>query len=72
MSDEDVTVGIAALGAPIRDNRGAVTAALSISGVRPAILGDGFDQMVALVTAAADAVSTSLGFDSKTTAAACE
>src|SRR5947208_7414864 len=40
VSDADVTVGIAALGAPIRNVRGAVTAALSISGVRPAILGD--------------------------------
>jgi DNA-binding IclR family transcriptional regulator len=72
VSDEDVTVGIAALGAPIRDNRGAVTAALSISGIRPAILGDGFDQMVAAVTAAADAVSTSFGFEPKTAAVGYE
>lgn len=39
VSDQDVTVGIAALGVPITDYRGGIRAALSISGVRPAILG---------------------------------
>ena len=68
VSDEDVTVGIAALGAPIRNVRGAVTAALSISGVRPAILGDQAEEMIALVTSAAEAVSTSLGFDPRAAA----
>jgi len=68
VSDEDVTVGIAALGAPIRNVRGAVTAALSISGVRSAILGDQAEEMIALVTSAAEAVSISLGFDPRTAA----
>ncbi len=71
VSDGDVTIGIAALGAPIRDARGAVTAALSISGVRESILGERGDEMVRLVTSAADAVSTALGFDPRT-AVACE
>jgi len=62
ISDEDVTVGIAAIGAPIRNHRGAVTAALSISGVRPAILGDHQTRMTELVVEAAAAVSASLGF----------
>jgi DNA-binding IclR family transcriptional regulator len=39
VSDGDVTVGIAALGVPIFDHTGTVCSALSISGVRPAILG---------------------------------
>jgi DNA-binding IclR family transcriptional regulator len=71
VSDGDVTVGIAALGAAIRDARGSVTAALSISGVRESILGDRADEMVALVTSAADAVSVGLGFDVRT-AVACD
>ena len=62
ISDEDVTVGIAAIGAPVRNHAGVVTAALSISGVRPAILGEHRAQMTELVVAAADAVSSSLGF----------
>ena len=62
ISDEDVTVGIAAIGAPIRNHRGAVTAALSISGVRPAILGANRVRMTGLVVDAAAAVSASLGY----------
>ena len=65
VSDGDVTVGIAALGAPIRNVRGTVTAALSISGVRERILGVRAEEMAALVTSAADAVSIALGFDSR-------
>jgi DNA-binding IclR family transcriptional regulator len=72
VSDEDVTVGIAALGAPIRDVGGAVTAAISISGVRPAILGGRAGEMIALVTSAAEAVSISLGFDPRAAAVACD
>jgi len=63
ISDEDITVGIAAIGAPIRNHSGRVSAALSISGVRPAILGENEARMVQLVVASADAVSASLGFD---------
>lgn len=62
VSDEDVTVGIAAIGAPVRDRNGAVTAALSISGVRPAILGRNRARMVKLVVDTAAAVSASLGY----------
>ncbi len=39
ISDQDVTVGVAALGVPIVDYRGRVRGALSISGVRDSILG---------------------------------
>lgn len=37
VSDEDVTVGIGALGVPVRDARGAVRASLSLSGFAEAI-----------------------------------
>ena len=49
ISDEDVVVGMAAVGAPIFDHRGRVCAALSMSGPRPAILGDTQATTVALI-----------------------
>jgi DNA-binding IclR family transcriptional regulator len=61
VSDEDVTVGMAAVGAPIFDHRGGVRAALSISGVRPAILGERAAEMTALVVEGAREVSRALG-----------
>jgi DNA-binding IclR family transcriptional regulator len=39
ISDQDVTVGVAAIGVPITDYRGQVRGALSISGIRESILG---------------------------------
>jgi DNA-binding IclR family transcriptional regulator len=66
ISDSDVTVGIAALGAPVFDHRGQIIAALSIAGVRPAILeGEGAAQMLELVTAGAREISASLGYREK-------
>ncbi len=62
ISDEDVTVGMAAVGAPIRDYRGRVCAAFSISGPRPAILGEREAQTVELLAGAAAEVSRALGY----------
>ena len=62
VSDEDVTLGIAALGTPIFDHTGAIRAALSISGVRPAILGRDFGELCDLMIAEAGKVSALLGF----------
>lgn len=61
ISDEDVTAGIAAIGAPVRDYSGRVCAALSISGTRPLILGNVRD-VTEKTVAAADAASRSLGY----------
>jgi len=61
VSDGDVTVGIAALGVPITDYRGEVRAALSISGVRPAILGPGSREIRERLVAAGGEISRSLG-----------
>lgn len=61
ISDEDVTLGIAAIGAPIFDYRGSLRAALSVSGVRPAILGDHGAGLTKLVVEGADEVSRTLG-----------
>ena len=62
VSDEDVTVGIAALGVPIFDHRGAICAALSISGVRSAILGEGADRMTERIVEGAREISRALGY----------
>jgi len=62
VSDEDVTIGIAAVGAPIFDHHGRVRAALSISGVRPAILARNRRAMIACVVDGARGVSRALGF----------
>ena len=62
VSDEDITIGIAAVGAPIRDYRGDVCAALSISGVRSAIVGDDADTIRARVVDGAREASRALGY----------
>lgn len=64
ISDEDVTVGIAAIGAPVFDYKGEIRAALSLSGTKPAILtDDGGRRMIELTVAAALATSEALGFE---------
>jgi DNA-binding IclR family transcriptional regulator len=62
VSDEDVTIGIAAVGAPIFGHQGRVRAALSISGVRPAILARNRRAMIACMVDGARDVSHALGF----------
>lgn len=61
-SDQDVTVGIAALGAPLFNHRGELTAALSIAGMRGHLLEDE-PAAAARLCAAAAAISAELGFD---------
>jgi DNA-binding IclR family transcriptional regulator len=64
VSNEDVTIGIAALGAPIFDYRGRPRAAISISGIRAGILGeDVVERMIDLVVEGAREISASLGHD---------
>lgn len=62
VSDEDVTLGVAALGAPIFDHTDRIRAALSISGVKPAILGSDEENMRRLVVESAAEVSRLLGY----------
>jgi DNA-binding IclR family transcriptional regulator len=62
VSDEDVTLGVAALGAPIFDHTDRIRAALSISGVKPAILGPDQESMRRLVIESAAEVSRLLGY----------
>lgn len=61
VSDEDVTPGVAAIGSPVRDHRGDVIAAMSVSGLRDAVLAD-VDALTASICAGAERVSTALGY----------
>lgn len=60
-SDEDVVLGIAAVGAPIFDHHGAIRAALSMSGPCPTILGENAEASEELITDGAREVSRALG-----------
>jgi DNA-binding IclR family transcriptional regulator len=65
ISDEDVTVGITSIGAPIFDHNGRVEAALSVGGLRSALLGDGSgERAVQLVTEGAAEISRRMGYQS--------
>ncbi|MBY6708624.1 helix-turn-helix domain-containing protein [Rhodococcus sp. BP-241] len=65
LSDNTVTPGIAAIGAPIFDHRGEVAASLSLSGLREGVLADRGDGLSAtdLVVRGAAELSRHLGFD---------
>jgi DNA-binding IclR family transcriptional regulator len=63
ISDEDVTVGITSVGAPIFDHTGRAHAALSVGGMRSAILGyGGGERAVELVTNGAAEISRRMGY----------
>jgi DNA-binding IclR family transcriptional regulator len=61
ISDQDVTVGIGAVAAPVFAHRGQVCASLSISGARDAVLGEPRRQMVELALDGARRISAALG-----------
>jgi DNA-binding IclR family transcriptional regulator len=65
VSDEDVTVGIASVGAPIFDHTGQIGAAVSVGGLRSAVLGDDNGaHAVQLVTEGAAEISRRMGYQS--------
>lgn len=63
VSDEDVTPGIASLGAPIFDYTGGVRAALSIGGLKSLLLGDDRAKFAELVVEGAREISAALGYE---------
>lgn len=65
ISDEDVVVGMAALGAPIFDYRGELRAAISFSGPKPGVLGEREKSNVEAMLTAAREASRALGHDSQ-------
>lgn len=64
VSDGDVTVGIGAVGAPVRNHRGELVAAVSVSGLRDAIVGD-LARVAPLVQDAAARTSAALGWEAQ-------
>jgi DNA-binding IclR family transcriptional regulator len=64
VSDGDIRLGIASVGAAVRDHTGDVVAALSVGGLRPSILGDE-EATARLVVEGAVRVSRSLGFETE-------
>jgi DNA-binding IclR family transcriptional regulator len=62
VSDEDVTPGIASLGAPIFDYTGRVRAAVSIGGMRHFLLEEIRDEAIPLLVNGAREISTALGY----------
>jgi DNA-binding IclR family transcriptional regulator len=61
VSDEDVTPGIASLGAPVFDYTGRIRAAVSIGGLRPLLLEELRDEAVELLVSGAREISAALG-----------
>jgi DNA-binding IclR family transcriptional regulator len=62
ISDEDVTPGIAAVGAPIFDHTGTVRAALSFGGLRDHVFAD-TPRAIELACSGAAEISRALGYD---------
>jgi DNA-binding IclR family transcriptional regulator len=63
LSDEDVTPGIASLGAPVFDYSGHVRAAISVGGMRRFVLEDIREEAVELLTTGARDISAALGYE---------
>jgi DNA-binding IclR family transcriptional regulator len=63
ISDEDRLLGMAGVGAPVRDHDGRVCGAISFSGPKPVILEDHRAANVALIQGAANQISRSLGYE---------
>jgi DNA-binding IclR family transcriptional regulator len=62
VSDEDVTRGIAAFGAPIFDHTGAVRASLSVGGIREHLY-QHRERAIELLRSATAEISRTLGYD---------
>lgn len=61
LSEDDVELGVTALGAPVRDHTGTVVAALSLSGLSAHLPAGERDEQVRTLFAAAEAASRALG-----------
>lgn len=72
VSDEDVTIGIAAIGAPVFDHHGEVCAALSVGGISAKILGSGRKATEAQIRDGAAEISHAMGFREEAVAVAAD
>jgi DNA-binding IclR family transcriptional regulator len=62
VSNEDIVLGMAALGAPVFNHEGSPCAAVSIGGPVATILGDNLNRNIGHLTAASASASRALGF----------
>ncbi len=62
VSDEDVTPGVAAVGAPVFNHRGELEGSISISSIREPIMNE-LERMASAVTEAALSVSIAMGYE---------
>jgi IclR family acetate operon transcriptional repressor len=62
LSDQDVTIGIAAVGAPVCDHTGQVAAAISVSGLAASYTPERVGELADAVRAAARVLSARLGY----------
>lgn len=62
IGEEDIAVGVSAIGAPIRDAQGAVAAAISLAGVVERLTPDRAPFLVAAIKSAGRDISRAMGF----------
>lgn len=62
VDDEECSLGLRCVGAPVRNHRGAIVAALSLVGPIQRVTRDGLPAWVAMVRGAADEISRRLGW----------
>lgn len=62
ISDQDVTPGVAAIGAPVFNHRGELEGSISISSIREPIMAES-ERMGELVVAASRSISEALGYE---------
>ena len=65
VSNEDVSAGIAAIGAPVRDHRQRVIAAISVSGIAATYTRDRVRELSSVVVKAAERISRQMGYVNK-------
>lgn len=65
VSNEDVSPGIGAIGAPVRDYTRQVVAAISLSGIAATYTPERIAELAATVEAAAHRISRQMGYSSK-------
>jgi IclR family acetate operon transcriptional repressor len=62
VDDEEEEEGMSCVGAPIRDHRGRVIAALSLTGLSPSFAPRRIESLIEMIKGAATRISANLGY----------